>query len=182
MADAAPWTRSPWADAGQLAGEIDPDDIPPAAVGQPPHAWYAQLCADGVLHKAAMFLAHALPRYECVVWGAQALLDMGAIERHDPVTNAVLRWIDQPGDALRREAGERAAATRRESPARTLAEAVMFSGGSLAPAEYATVLPPEGACALMVAAALMAGAGQTGDYRARMQRALALGEAIAQGR
>lgn len=176
------WTLSTWTDAALLAQQIAPDfDPPAAAAGQAPHAWFGQLVDTGTYHEAAMFLAHALPRYECVLWGAQALLAMGAVDRHDPLMIAVLRWLDQPGDALRRHAGELGDAARRGTPARTMALAVMASGGSIAPPDYAPVLPPLGVCALLVSTAVMSGACVEGDYRQRMAQALSQGEAIARG-
>jgi hypothetical protein len=155
--------------------------VPAAAAGLSPLAWFARLMDDDVFHEAALFLAHALPRYECVLWGAQALMAMGAADRQDPLMVAVLRWIDQPGDGLRREAGRIADEARRDSPARMLAAGVMMSGGTISDPDYAPILPPPGACALYVAGAVMAGAALGGAYGDRMRQALERGAAIAAG-
>ncbi len=164
-----------------LSEQIDPDSVASEAAGQPPHAWFTKLRDSGKLFDATRFVTHALPRYECVVWGAQALLSMGAVERLDPNMVAVLRWIDQPSDALRREAGELAEATRRDGPAKMLGLAVMMSGGSLSAPEYPPVLPPTSVCAHLVAAAVLTGAHLLPDPSQALQQALAAGEAMAQG-
>ena len=132
-------------------------------------------------HGDFAFLAHALPRYEAVVWGAQVLLEAGIADRHDPLMVAVLRWIDQPGDDLRRNAGDLAEATRRNTPARNLAHAVLMSGGSIAPPEFPAVQPPTAVCAALVTGAVLAGAYALRDPRAALDLALKLGEAIANG-
>lgn len=182
MSAPQPWTRSAWTDAAQIAGLIDPDDVPEGAAQQQPHHWHAQLVEQGRLGEAVIFLAHALPRYECVAWGAQALLDIGAIDRYDPLTVATLRWIDLPGDALRREAGDLADSTRRNSAARMLAHAVAFSGGSLAPPDLPAVQPPPGVCAAFVSGAILDGVKYQPDPDAALLRAIELGEAMAVAR
>ena len=137
MAATASWSRSTWTDAGQLANLIDPDADSSEAVGQTPPAWFARLVGRGDLTEACEFLAHALPRYECVVWAAQALLETGAVDRADPAVVAILRWIDNPDDATRRAAGAAADAVRNASAPKLLANAVFFSGGSIAPPDLA---------------------------------------------
>jgi|GEM_PF-1941293 hypothetical protein len=173
------WARSAWTDAALLSARIDPDTTVTQAAGQPLHAWFATLVSQDKLFDAALFLGSALPRFECVVWGTQVLLEMAVIDRQDPIVVAVLRWIDQPSDALRRHAGDLAEATRRESPARKLGMAVLMSGGSLAPDGLAPVLPPLGTCAMLIAGAVFSGAYSRPDSKMAMHRALVAGEAIA---
>jgi hypothetical protein len=182
MTDLSPWTRSTWTDAAQLAESVHPDKIPDGAAGQLPHQWYGALVAGGRLFEATEFLAHALPRYECAVWATQALLEMDAADRHDPLMVAVLRWIDEPSDALRRAVGEVIEATRRDSPAKMLAQAVLLSGGSLAPEDMPAVLPPPDVCAKLAAGAVISGAYTRPDPDAAMQKTLVAGEAMAAGR
>lgn len=175
------WTRSSWTDASQLVEMIDPKRRVGESPGHPPHEWFAKLVDQGKLMDALAFIAHALPRYECVVWATRALMEMGQIDRADPLATAVLRWIDEPGDALRRNAGALADASNDESPARSLALAVLFSGGSLAPPEYAAVQPPADVCAKFAFAAVLAGALEQPDRNAAMRKALDLGEIMARG-
>lgn len=175
------WSRSPFADAALLAEQVNPDHEAPSAAGQPPHIWFAALLADDKLSDALGFVAHALPRYEAVAWGAKALLEMGAVDRLDPIMVAVLRWIDQPGDELRRAASDLAETTRKDSPAKQLGLAVMMSGGSLSGPEFPPVLPPPDVCAKLVYGALMAGAHRLPDPKPALLQALASGEAMARG-
>ncbi len=181
MTDIQVWSRSPFSDAGQLAAQINPDDPASEAQGQSPQEWYQQLTAGGAYHDAAFLLAHALPRYECVVWGAQVLMEMEAVNRLDPIMVGVLRWIDQPSDSSRRQAGDLAEESRKDSPARKLGMAVMMSGGSISGPDFQPVLPPPTACALYVAGAVLSGAGATPDYPAAITKALERGAAIAAG-
>jgi hypothetical protein len=175
------WTRSSWTDASQLVELIDPKRRVGDSPGHPPHVWFAKLVGDGKLMDALAFIAHALPRYECVVWATRALMELNAIDRNDPLVVAVLRWIDEPSDPLRRAAGELADANNDDSSARSLALAVLFSGGSLAPPEYAAVQPPADVCAKFAFSSVLSAALEQPDRNAAMRKALDLGEAMARG-
>ena len=181
MAGAGAWSRSIWTDAGQLVSLIDPDGDPGNAAGQSLQAWHACLVESGEIRAALAFLAHALPRYECVVWAAQALIEAGAVERKDPLVVAVLQWIDDPDDAKRRSAGDAAEAVRKTTPAKLLGHAVFLSGGSLAPKDLPPVQPPPDVCAKLAAGAVLLGAHSLPDPPAALRKALALGEAIVTG-
>jgi hypothetical protein len=172
----ANWSLSPWSDAGQVQALLDPDRDHPNAVGRPLNEWYTQLLDRGERSEAIYFMALALPRYECVVWAAQALLELGLAERTDPAMVAVLRWIDSPNDDLRRQAGTEADKVQRATPAKLLAQAAQFSGGSLAPAEYAPVQPPGDACARFAAGAIVSGVYKLPDPAGAITRVLAIGE------
>lgn len=172
------WNHSPWIDAGQLALVIDPGNPPAEAEGQTLPAWFARLVGDGDLDAALEFLAHALPRYECVVWAARALMETGIADRHDPLMIAVLRWIDSPDDALRRAAGDAGDDAKKTTPAKLLCDAVFLSGGSLAPAEFPAIQPDPHLCARMAAIAVVLGAHTLSDPDGAMRQALAIGEAM----
>ncbi|MEP7222374.1 MAG: hypothetical protein ABI673_06860 [Novosphingobium sp.] len=172
------WNHSPWTDAGQLTLVIDPDNPAQDAQGQTLPAWFARLKDDGDLDGALEFLAHALPRYECVVWAAQALLETGIANRNDPLMIAVLRWIDSPDDTMRRTAGEAGDEAKKTTPAKLLCDAVFLSGGSLAPVEFPAVQPDPYLCARMAAISVVLGAHTLPDPDGAMRRALAIGEAM----
>ena len=178
---AVPWKHTVWSDSGQIARQINPDAPPHQSDRLPPHVRFAELTAQGRRNEAVFFIAHALPRYECVVWGAQVLLEAGIADRQDPLMVAVVRWIDQPGDELRRIAGDLAKATRRSSPARLLANAVKMSGGSVAPPDLPAVQPPTDVCAALVAGAVLGGVYDLPLPGPALDLALKLGEAIAKG-
>jgi hypothetical protein len=179
MAGPATWTKSAWRDAGQLLVVVDPDAVDPRANGRPLDEWFAQLRNDGKLAEAVQFVAHALPRYECVVWAAQSLLETDAIDRQDPLAKAVLRWIDDPYDSKRREAMQLAEQPAANDAVRFLANAVAFSGGSLAPEDMPAVQPAPDVCAKLAAAAVLTGAYALDDPEAVLRRSLDLGETTA---
>lgn len=173
------WSLPTWTDAGQLAAVIDPDKVPPAAHGVPPQAWFATLREAPRPFDAVIFLAHALPRYDCVVWAAQALLEGGVLDRADPFMTATLRWIDDPSDRLRRAAGELADRSGRANAGELLCQAVFYSGGSIAPDDLPAVPAPPQMCARMAAGAVLNGAYAQDDPAPVIGRAFAIGDALA---
>lgn len=173
------WQKTSWTDAALLAAYADPDsEVSDLAHGRAPHDWYAELVAANQTSDAISLLAHALPRYDCVVWALRCLLELKAIERPDPLTLAVLRWIDQPNDTLRREVQELGDGLKPASPAALLAQAVFFSGGSIAPADLPPIQPPPEACSRMAAGAILIAAAAQPDHTAACKRAMSLGESI----
>lgn len=179
MTATAPWTKSAWRDAGQLLEIVDPDTVDRRADGQSLAEWFEQLRKEGRLADAVQFVAHALPRYECVVWAAQSLLETDAVDRQDPLAKAVMRWIDDPFDKRRREAMELAEQPGASDAVRFLANAVAFSGGSLAPEDLPPVQPAPDVCAKLAAAAVLTGAYALDDPEAALRRSLELGETAA---
>jgi hypothetical protein len=173
------WSLSAWADAGLLAAQIDPDKVPEAASGVTPARWFATLRAQGKVFDATTFLAHALPRYECVVWAAQTLIESRVLDRTNPLASAALRWIDDPSDHLRRAAGEAAARSGRSGAGELLCQAVFYSGGSIAPEDLAAVNAPPQTCALMAAGAVLTGAYDQETPSAVLQRAFEIGDTLA---
>ncbi|GGC32278.1 hypothetical protein GCM10011371_19640 [Novosphingobium marinum] len=179
MAETKTWKRSAWTDAGQLVELIDPDSPTREAVGKTLPAWYSGLVDSGDLTGACNFLAHALPRYECIAWAAQALLEIGAVDRKDPLMVASLRWLDDPDDARRRAANDAAQQVRPDTPAKLLAMAIFFSGGSIAPADLAPVQPAPDVCAKLAGAAVLVGGYAQPDPDTALRKVLALGEMMA---
>jgi hypothetical protein len=175
------WTRSIWTDAGQVLAAIDPDSAVTPARGAALGGWYAGLREQGDPHAALDFVAHALSRYDTIVWGVQAGLAAGGLDRADPAVVAVLQWIDEPEDELRRAAGAIADAADDQTPASLLCRAVQLSGGSLAPPDLPPVLPPPDIAAKLTAAALALAATRAPDPDAALEQMLDLGEAMATG-
>ena len=133
------WTLSTWTDAARLAAAVDPRAVPAEAHGKPPRDWFVWLRDEGEPVDAVMFLAHAMPRYECIVWATRSLVEAGGIDRTDPGFVAALRWIDNPSDKLRRTAGDHAETADEDAPSTVLCQAVYLSGGSLAPEDLPAV-------------------------------------------
>jgi len=173
------WPLSAWSDAGLLAALIDPDTVPEAAHGVAPAQWFAMLREQGRVFEATTFLAHALPRYECVVWAARTLIESGALVRSDPLVGATLRWIDDPSDHLRRAAGEAADRSGRARAGELLCQAVFYSGGSIAPEDLAAVNAPPQTCARMAAGAVLTGAYDHATPAAVLERGFEIGDTLA---
>lgn len=177
----ANWTLSTWTDAAQLAAVIDPQAVPPEAAGVAPPAWFARLRDTGEAADAVFFIAHAMPRYECVVWALRSLLDMSAVERTDPAIVAALRWIDNPSDTLRRAAGELADGPDDEAPGAMLCQAIFLAGGSLSGEDLPPVQPPPDVCAKLAAAAVLSAAFAAPDPAVALATSLSLGETVIAG-
>jgi hypothetical protein len=175
------WTRSTWTDAGQLLLVVDPDRPQPDAAGKPLADWFARLLEQGDMAGATAFLAHSLPRYECVVWAARALLEGGWAARSDPAMVAALRWIDDPDDGQRRAAQAVADSVPRTTPSKLLAQAIFVSGGSLAPEDLPPVQPAPDICAKLAGAAVLLGAQSAAEPRAALRQALEMGVAMVSG-
>lgn len=179
MQRAEPWSLSTWTDAGLLTASIDAENVPLEAHGVAPAQWFATLREHGKVFEATMFLAHALPRYECVVWATRTIIESQVLDRADPLVTAALRWIDDPSDRLRRAAGEAAAGSGRARAGELLCQAVFYSGGSIAPDDLAPVNAPAQTCALMAAGAVLSGAYDQQNPAAVLERAFEIGEALA---
>ena len=181
MADTPPaeWALTKWSDAAQVLEQIG-EDTEAAAPGEAPAAYCRRLIERGKLAEATAFVAHALPRFECIAWAGRGLLDHGGAARSDPLMIAVLRWIDNPGDANRRAAMQAADAAPGDSPARLLALAVFLSGGSLSEPELPAVLPPSHVAAKLASAALVKAAYASAAPGETLGRMVDRGVALAQ--
>jgi hypothetical protein len=177
-----PWPLCTWTDASQLAAWIDREKVPQASQGVAPSQWFATLRNEGKLFEAVSFLAHALPRYECVLWATRTLIETGVLNRGDPFATAALRWIDDPSDRQRRAAGAVADESGRARAGEMLCQAVFYSGGSIAPPDLPAIQPPSHVCARMASGAVLTGAyADVAPSSAVFERAFAIGEALACG-
>lgn len=177
------WPTIRWSSADQVIATIDPDEDappPPPESAVDPAEWYHQLLAKGDTVNAILFIAHALPRYECVMWATRTLLDTRMIDRTHELPRAIMRWVDDPQDANRRRVQALLNTVPSTRPEFSLGYAVFMSGGTLGPAELPATLPGPDMTAKMAFAALI-GAANKGDGKAIMRRAAELGEEIAAG-
>jgi hypothetical protein len=174
------WKLSTWTDAAQLAASVNPRDVPEDSRGIAPATWFSQLREAGKATYAVNFLAHAMPRYECVVWAVRALIEMG-IDRADPAIVAALRWIDSPSDKLRRAAAALGDTLDDETPQALLCKAIFLSGGSISEEDLPAIQPPPDVCAKLAAAAVLT-AAFTGKAPAdAIAASLQLGESVLAG-
>ena len=109
-----------------------------------PREFLALLMAKEQFAEATRFLAHALPRRECVWWAWVCARKITAPDARPAVRaalDATERWIVQPTEEHRRAAMEHAKAAELGTPAGCAALAAFFTGGSLGPPQ-APVIPP----------------------------------------
>ncbi len=176
------WTQVTLGNAGQVLELTGRDAEVIAADGNAamaPDMYYQALVGRGEIGVAVEFLAHALPRYEAVIWATQVLRRL--TPGQDDMLTAVLRWIDDPNDAERRAIFERAEQTPSGSAKALLAHAVFFSGGSMSGPDLPVVLPPPFACCKCAYGAVMTAAYASKDTDAILRDALHIGESIASG-
>jgi hypothetical protein len=114
------------------------------ASGPPPREFMGRLIEAKLHIDAVRFLAHALPRRECVWWAWVCARKTAGDAPPPPIKNALdatERWIVQPIEDHRRAALVFGEAADFGTPAGCAALAAFMSGGSLAPPE-APVVPP----------------------------------------
>jgi hypothetical protein len=126
--------------------ELSPEAVALSRPDVKPLEYMNLLVAKKLFPDAIRFLAHALPKRECV-WWAWVCARRSAGEAPPPKIKAVLdateKWIAQPNDANRRTAKAAADAAGLDSAAACAGLAAFFSGGSLGPPEAPPVPPGE---------------------------------------
>ena len=176
------WPVVSWTEAGQLLelfGDVfDPSEFADSA-HLAPEPFFTSLVARRRFDVAVFFVAHALPRYEGVIWAAHVLLENKAIDRAHPVMNATLRWIDNPTDALRREVKALTDAQGDMSSACMLGLGVFTSGGSISMPDLPPVLPAPSASARCAAGAVITAAYAGPEPEVLLSRAADAGKAMA---
>jgi len=169
--------------------ELDLDDAAePLLAGDPtPSVFLRSLIEAGLNQDAVAYLAHGLPKREAVWWACQCAREAGAPAEGSPDALALAAaeaWVYKPDEEHRAAAQARAEAAGTRSPAGLVAQAVGWSGGSLAPEGLPEVEPAEYLTGKMATAAVvLAGTrvpGKTLDEV--LSRFLARGIEIAMGK
>jgi hypothetical protein len=114
--------------------------------GPPPKDFISRLVAANLHAEAVRFLAHALPRRECVWWAWVCARKVAGDQPPLEIKNALdvtERWIVQPTEEHRRQALLFGEAADFGTPAGCAALAAFMSTGSLAPPEAPAVPPGE---------------------------------------
>jgi hypothetical protein len=141
-----------------LAIELDEEAAVLVEDGQSPADLLRSLLDHDQILDAIGFLAHALPTREAVWWACLCARKMpgGVTGEHAArALEAAEAWVKQPDEDNRRAAEVAAEAADMEGPASFAAMAAFMSGGSIAPAEFDTVEPPENITARLVAGAVI---------------------------
>ena len=171
-----------WTDAHQIfefVGGAIAHAGPADELQAAPDVYFKALVEGGKFRDAVFFISHALPRYEGVVWAAQTLLAADAVDRNNQLVIAVLRWIDDPCEELRRSVEKLLAGEVVTSPAYMLARAAFMSGGSISLPDYPPVLAPLDASAKFAAGAVFDAAYTSGDPVGVLRQAAEIGDAMA---
>lgn len=135
----------------------------------PPKDFIERLVAANLHADAVRFLAHALPRRECVWWAWVCARKVAGAEPPLAIKNALdatERWIVQPTEDHRRQALVFGEAADFGTPAGCAALAAFMSGGSLAPPEAPAVPPGEFMTAKAVSGSVTLSAVATEPERA----------------
>jgi len=167
------WARVKWTEAGQIFAALDLPHAEEAAANSPKAQFEALVAAED-FDTATHFLALALPRYESVVWAAQALRNGGES------APGIDRWIADPTDTNRRAVWAAGEGGPADSPARLVAAATFLSGGSIAPEDLPAIQPDPNVCARLSAAAVLVHAYRAPDPQAFLKDALAAGAVLAE--
>jgi uncharacterized protein DUF6931 len=128
------------ADLGDEARALVADGPPP------PRDFINRLVAAKLTADAIRFLAHALPRRECVWWAWVCARKVAGAEPKLATKNALdatERWIVQPTEDHRRQTLLFGEAADFGTPAGCAALAAFMTGGSLAPPDAPLVPPGE---------------------------------------
>ncbi len=128
-----------------------------------PEEFLKRLDAQQLFADAIRFTAYALPAREAVWWGC---LSAWSIYRPKPpakiaaALDAVVAWIQQPGEETRRAAGAVADVAGVDTPAGGLAAAIFLSGDNIAPLKQPEVKPKPFLWSKVLAGAVAAAARQ----------------------
>lgn len=168
------WPRTIWAQARQINALLQWPEAPGDDAA--PDRFFAQLRRDGKAAEAALFLGQALPRFEAVLWAAEASAPFTT--SIDAETMAAVRaWLASPVEAHRRAAGEAALRGAPAAAATLTASAIFHSGGSIAPPDKPPAAPPRDVAGRLAAIAVLTAVATAG--REALDRALDQGEALA---
>jgi hypothetical protein len=151
-----------------------------------PREFLDALLQAGLFADATRFLAYAVPKREAVWWACQCARAV-APSPPPPVAEALRaaeKWAADPAEENRRLAKAAADAAQLSTPAGCAALAAFLSGGSLAPPEVETAVPPaEDLTAKVVAGAILLAAVTPPPEKApeRFREFLGLGQEVAAG-
>lgn len=177
----AEWNQVRWTEARQIVALMGHDALPDEGIS--PHDHYAGVRAAGRHDEAVGFLGHALPRFEAIAWASRILEEAAGSHVPSPDRQALdyaLRWLGDPSDDRRRAAMEAADEAAFGAPERLLAMAVFLSGGSISQPDLPPVLPPPESAGRCAAGAILLAAHRSGDAASMLDRALDLGEKVAE--
>ncbi len=175
------WLRVTWTEAAQVL-PLCAEEMPPLTKSdQTPQDYFTtELLGEDRMDLAVGYLGAALPRLEAVQWATETIAHAGtAAGLPRNILASVKAWLADPSEPRRRETWALAQQDEESSPARLLAAAVFFSGGSIAPEDCEPVQPDPTLCGRLAAAAILATAYRGKEPEAVMRFAVTEGDRIA---
>jgi hypothetical protein len=181
-------TKIAAATAAEVCQRFAPGDAARAllADGLAPGPYLDRLQEQRLFPDGVAFLAHALPKREAVWWACRCVRTAAppATPPAAAALEAAERWVANPDEDNRRKAQAAAEAAPVSTPSGCAAMAAFLSGGSLAPPDVQTPVPPgEHLTARLVAGAVQLAAVVMTPEKApeKFSAFLALGREVAAG-
>jgi hypothetical protein len=178
------WISVSWTKAQQIKGLYEKRAVMLLDPHLTPEAYYLTLIAQKEHNEAIFYVAHALPRFEAIVWAGKVfdmlrpLSDLDA--EGQQASTLIKRWVNDPDEGKRRACYAFAETMDETTPEKLVLLAIFLSGGSMAPEDFTPVHPKEDITAKLVAAALIDVVTQSGHRETALIKTLEIGERIAQ--
>jgi hypothetical protein len=157
------------------------------ATDREPRGYLDRLVAEGMPAEAIEFLACALPKRQAVWWACLCVWHACRSEagtRRLADLESAIRWVIDPCEAKRQACAQADAMAALRAPAGSLAMAVAWSGGSLAPPGLPVVPPPDYLTGRAAGNAILLAAveREPQEYLRHYRQFLALGLEVADGK
>ncbi len=179
----ADWAMVQYSQARQIAQIMGVKEPKLPAAGVTPTQHFRDLVANDRQPDAVAFLAHALPRYEMIVWTSKVLGVVKKDADREPedlrAIEVARRWVRDPVDDVRRQARAMAETMEENTPEKLLLNAIFLSGGSIAPEDLPPVHAPPESAAHLGAGAIQLAAYKTPSPVSALATALEMGEHLA---
>jgi hypothetical protein len=159
---------------------LDPAALELLTAEQTPRQFLDAMVAAEMFADAIRYLAYLLPGREAIWWAHQCVREHDA-KAPRPVLQCVATWVSQPTEETRRAAQLAAQVAGPTTPSGLTAQAVFWSGGSIAPVGAATVAPGAHLTPQAVAMALAVLVLTSPNMAERSFDVLSQGAAIANG-
>ncbi|PSJ56995.1 DUF6931 family protein [Kumtagia ephedrae] len=133
------------------------EDMTAEPADRPSLDYLRALVSSPTPEDAITFCAYLLPRRVAVWWGHQCLVNLpeGLATRDRDLLTAAEEWVREPEEERRYAALDAGMASPVKTPGAWIALAAGWSGGSMAPAGMAPVVPPPHLTARAVNAAVL---------------------------
>jgi hypothetical protein len=159
------------------------EDIGAKPTDDPPLVFLRRLAGSPTPEDALAFSAYVLPRREAVWWACQCVRAMAPARTPEDESSlaAAENWVREPEEHRRRVALELGTSRSPRDPATWAALAAAWSGGSMAPGDYAVQTQPHftakaARAAVLTALAHVGAVDRAKHLRACVDAALTLAE------